>query len=301
MTFPAVRVPATTANLGPGFDAFGAALSRYLEARTVPRDDARVVTTGEGVGEVADDDGNLVWRALTDGCRHLGISPPDVSLRVHNDVPLERGLGSSSAAIVAGLGLARALAGGRFSDLELARAATDLEGHADNVVPAVTGGLTCTASGDDGVPVVRRAQPTPRLSPVTFVPAERQRTDAARAVLPERLERAAVATQAGRAGHVLGALLGAWPAAPALAGDLLHEPPRLERMGPSGALLEGLRGAGVHAWLSGAGPAVAAAVPARARGLVDTCHRLGDAHGFGVRVHAWDLGGLVTWWEEPVA
>ncbi|MCA1713533.1 MAG: hypothetical protein LC789_18615 [Actinobacteria bacterium] len=132
-----VRVPATSANVGAGFDALGVALSLHLHA-TVGEDRGadRVVTDGEGADELAVDDTNLVWTSFAAFCAHVGAPVPDVTIHLRNDVPLERGLGSSSAAIVAGLGLARAHLGAAVGDRELVALATDLEGHPDNVAPA---------------------------------------------------------------------------------------------------------------------------------------------------------------------
>lgn len=290
----AVRVPATTANLGPGFDAFGAAVARHLWVRSGPADEQRVTTTAaEGIGATAlpTGDDNLLWRSLVAACEHLGQPVPDVSLTVRTAIPLERGLGSSSAAIVAGVVLARALTGAAVGEDELVAVAADIEGHPDNVAPALLGGLVVCAPTDDGPPAIRRALPAERLRPVALVPADRQSTAAARAVLPEHLSRDDAAAQAGRAGHVLGALLGTWPVEPAAAGDLLHEPPRLEAMTATRRLLDRLRGAGVHAWLSGAGPTVAAVVTGPAQ--LETCRRTaGDQRA----LHAlgWDLAGAVA-------
>lgn len=292
----ALRVPATTANLGPGFDAFGAAVSRHLYAGSRPRRDQgeRVATTGEGAGEVPTGDDNLVWQALVRFCEAHDVRVPDVALRVHNEVPLERGLGSSSAAIVAGLALARALTGAAVGDLDLVALAATIEGHPDNVAPAVLGGFVSCVSDDDGRLVTRRAQPAARLRPVAMVPGTRQATTAARGVLPEALPRAEVATQAGRAGHVAGALLGAWPADPAATGDRLHEPARLAVMEATGTLVRSLRVRGVHAWLSGAGPTAAAAVAASDGGAVDVCREAASAAGFRLLLLDWDLGGAVV-------
>ncbi|MDX1659916.1 MAG: homoserine kinase [Nitriliruptorales bacterium] len=287
----AVRVPATSANLGPGFDAFGLALDLHLTARVAERADRHVVTTGEGDNELPGDDGNLVWRSFVAGCERFGVEVPDVTLLVDNHIPLERGLGSSSAAIVAGVGLARALSEATISDQDLATLADELEGHPDNVVPAVLGGLTVSARDDDGALVVRRANPHPALTPIAFVPDARQSTVTARDVVPEVLSAVDAAQQAARAGHVIGALLGVWPADARLAGDRLHEPPRLEVMGAGGALLSDLRSHGFHAWLSGAGPTVVAAVH---RGEVGSCMRLADGHDFRPVRLGWDLGGLVS-------
>lgn len=318
-----VRVPATTANLGPGFDAFGAALSLHLWARTVPREGPRVATVAAGVpdatgpgaspapqeGELRElptGDDNLVWQALVRLCDAVDAPVPDVAVRVRTAIPLERGLGSSSAAIVAGLALGRALTGAPLTTTRLVGLATRMEGHPDNVAPAALGGLVVAADGGgrDGPgsdrggpeePVVRRAAPAARLRPVVMVPDDRQSTAQARTLLPATVSRTDAAAQAGRAGHVLGALLGAWPVAPSLAGDLLHEPPRLEAMSATGDLLRRLREAGVHAWLSGAGPTVAAAVGRASMGGdgLDACRRAGGG-SVGITPLEWDLAGTVV-------
>ena len=136
-----MTVPASSANLGPGFDALAVALDVQLEARTAPRGARRVVTSGHGAGELPDDESNLVWQSLAACCEHVGAPVPDCSLVVDNAIPLERGLGSSAAAAVAGLVLGRALAGAPLDDDELVDLATELEGHPDNAAAALLGGL----------------------------------------------------------------------------------------------------------------------------------------------------------------
>lgn len=284
-----VQVPATSANLGAGFDAFGLALEHHLVVRSVPGSaQAERVRVLDGT-EVPPGDDNLVWRSFVAFCEHRGVPVPDVRLLARTAIPLERGLGSSSAAIVAGLTLARELTGERVGDPEVVELATAIEGHPDNVAPAVLGGLVACARGDDGQLVIRRRNPTPALRPVVFVPTERQSTEQARTLLPERLDRAAVTEQAARAGHVIGVLTGAWPPAASLSGDLLHEPARAGAMPASAALLADLRAAGVPAWLSGAGPSLAAVHDA----IADTepLEDLVRGRGFDVLPLAWDLSG----------
>lgn len=291
-----VRVPATTANVGPGFDAFGAAVSRHLYVTTLDRSARtdRVTTTGAGAGEVATGDDNLLWRCVVRFCEHADVPVPDLALDVHNQVPLERGLGSSSAAIVAGLALARAVTDTAVGDLELVELADGIEGHPDNVAPAVLGGFVACVPDAAGRLVVRRAQPAPRLRPVALVPATRQLTTEARGVLPDAFDRRAMAVQGARAGHVVGAILGAWSVDPAAAGDLLHEPARLDVMGPTGEVVRALRSRGVHAWLSGAGPTATAAVPRSDDAPLAACREVGEAHGFDVLALDWDLAGTVA-------
>jgi homoserine kinase len=158
-----VRVPATSANLGPGFDAFGIALTRHLVVHTAPRgeQEPRVTTVGEGAGELSTGDDNLIWRSLVTFCRSHEQPVPDVALHVVNDLPLERGLGSSSSAIVAGLVLGRALTGLAVADRDLVDRADQLEGHPDNVAPALLGGLVACTRDADGALVVRRRNPAP--------------------------------------------------------------------------------------------------------------------------------------------
>jgi homoserine kinase len=314
----AVQVPATTANLGPGFDAFGLAVDRYLTVRSLPRDaqPERVRThmlVGDPAGDHADpagvdanpasppelptDDSNLVWRSLVAFCDHHAVPVPDVAIRATNQIPLERGLGSSSSAIVAGLCLARALTGVEVGDRDLVVLATELEGHPDNVAPALLGGLVACTTDDAGALIMRRVNPTPRLRPLVLVPRERQSTVAARAVVPDTLPRSEVAVQAGRAGHVLAALAGVWPVAIGAAGDRLHEPERLRVMASSGAVIAALRAHGVHAWLSGAGPAVAAAIPAgtaAGAGQLQAAQQIADAHGFTLEHVGFELSGALA-------
>jgi len=284
----AVRVPATSANLGAGFDAFGVALSLHLTAQLVPRGELRVSTTGEGEGEVATGDDNLVWRSLVLACERFGAAVPDASIAVDSAVPLERGLGSSSAAIVAGVALARSVSPTRVADADLVRLAAEIEGHPDNVAAAVLGGVVVVAVDDAGELVLRRAQPHPRLRPVAFIARGRQATSAARAVLPDSLSREDAATDVARGAHVLAALVGVWPADPRLSGDRLHEPPRLAAAPDTAALLASLRDRGVHAWLSGAGPSVLAAVPTR-----DATPDDAATSGVDVRPLTWDRAGVV--------
>lgn len=290
----AVRVPGTTANLGPGFDALGLALGRHLVAVAVPRVDAVVTTDGEGADDVPTDETNLVWTSLVAFCEEHEVDVPDVSLRVRNDLPLERGLGSSSAAIVAGLALGRALTEAPVGDLHLVRLADRIEGHPDNVAPAVLGGFVACTTTTGGDLVVRRAQPDPRIAVLTAVPDNRQNTHAARGVLPEELSRTDAATQAARAVHVAGGLAGTWPVAADAVEDRLHEPPRLQVMTASSEVLAGWREAGLQAWLSGAGPTVAALVRRADAEQQEAAMALARRAGFDPRVLPVDLAGAVA-------
>ena len=260
-----VRVPATSANLGAGYDCLGVALARHVRVTATegaPEAGVRVRTTGHGADRLATGDDNLVWTSLVAFCAHHDVDVPEVTLDVHNDIPLARGLGSSSSAIVAGLVMGRALTEVPVGTPDLVALATRMEGHPDNVAPALLGGFVAGGVADDGTTVVRRAQPAPSLTIVAAVPAFEQLTSEARAMVPDHLERRDVITQVGRAAHVTGALLGGWPPDVRLCGDVLHEPARLERMPVTAAILSAWRAAGIFGWLSGAGPSATALVAA---------------------------------------
>lgn len=290
-----VQVPATSANLGPGYDAYGLALALYLTVRSVPRaaQQERVRAIGEGRDDVPTGDGNLLWRSFVAFCDHHDVAVPDVALQATNRIPLERGLGSSSSAIVAGLALARAVTGTPIGDRELVTLASAVEGHPDNVAPALLGGLVACTVDDAGSIIVRRINPAPTLRPIVLVPSFRQATSHARDVLPEYLDVADVTVQASRAGHVLGALGGLWPVAPGAAGDRLHEPVRMRTMGASGGVLAALRDAGLHAWLSGAGPSIAVAGGSQEQHEA-TCREVADREGFVVHQLGVDLAGALA-------
>ena len=169
-----VRVPASSANLGPGFDALGLALSLYDEvgARVVDGP-THVAITGEGAGDLPTDERHLVVRAMWATFEALGSTPPPgVELRCHNRIPQARGLGSSSAAIVAGVLLARSLVVGgaeRLSDADALRLASGIEGHPDNVAACLLGGFTIAWGGAEEACAVRLT-PDVRVRPVVFVP-----------------------------------------------------------------------------------------------------------------------------------
>lgn len=307
MTVPelrgAVSIPATTANLGPGFDAFGAALSLRATFTAVAPGacQQRVTSRGDGGHGLPTGDDNLVWRSLVAACEHFGWDVPRVAVVVDTPIPQARGLGSSSAAIVGGIALARVLAGAdasvgataaRVGDSDLVRLAGELEGHPDNVAPAVHGGLVACATTDGGQLVCRLSPPPAGSRPVLLVPAGESLTAEARAVLPEHLPAADVAEQAARAGHVLAGLAGAWPVDPRLAGDRLHEPPRAAALPDGGALLSSLRDAGAHAWLSGAGPSIAVAVPTRGAHLLERVRAVAEGGAHQVLELEWDRQGI---------
>lgn len=283
-----VEVPASSANLGPGFDALAVALDLHLCVWTDERRDARVVAEGEGAGEVETGDDNLVWRAFVAYCDDRGVAVPDVSLRTRNEIPLSRGLGSSAAAAVAGVALGRAVTGTGGTDADLVRLAAALEGHADNAAAAVLGGLVVVADG-----LARRLDPSPALRPVVLIPPTTQSTAEARALLPASVSLSDAAANGARAALVVSGLSGTAALDARAMTDVLHEPARLAAMPQSGAVVAALRAAGVAACLSGAGPSVLAVVRAGDEAAVEAVGAAAP-DGWTVRPSAWDRAGATA-------
>ncbi|ABS02742.1 homoserine kinase [Kineococcus radiotolerans] len=263
-----VRVPATSANLGPGFDAFGLALDLCDEVRAeVGPGGVRVRVEGHGAAALPTDGRHLVARVLLEELAASGFSVPGLDLVCRNVIPHGRGLGSSASAIVAGLAAARALlrAAGVVEETDeqtrqrLLTESTRREGHPDNAAPAVHGGFTIAWSrGEDPtrpdtVSSVRLPV-HPHVRAVVCVPAEELATSRARALLPATVPHADAALTAGRAGLLVHALT----SAPALLLDAteerLHQAQRAPAMPRTAQLLADLRAAGLAAVVSGAGP-----------------------------------------------
>ncbi len=264
-----VRVPATSANLGPGFDVLGLALGLYddvvAEVLSPEAGDPDIAVEGEGAGEVPLDHTHLVHRSMCAAFQAMGVTPPRVRLHCRNEVPHGRGLGSSSAAIVSGLWAARALvrAGAeRWPDHAVFELAARIEGHPDNVAPAVFGGLTLAYEAHAQYQVVRMDVRTD-VEPLVLVPDHPMETEVARGLLPTSVPHADAVFNSGRTALLVAALRGPDnPVAPevlvAASDDRLHQAYRTDAMPQTMAAVADLRAAGVAAMLSGAGPSVLA-------------------------------------------
>jgi homoserine kinase len=254
-----VEVPATSANLGPGFDCLGLALDLHDTLTGEVVESGLVVEVdGEGADHLPRDDRHLVVRAMRAGFDALGVTPPGLVLRTTNRVPQSRGLGSSSAAIVGGLALARELVDGGpalLDDAGLLRLATGIEGHPDNVAPALLGGFV--VSGHDGAETWGVPAPVaPEVSAVVFVPPDGVSTEVARGLLPAEVSHATAAANSGRAALLVAALGGATDQLFRATEDFLHQEFRAPAMPESLALVHALRAEGYAAVVSGAGPTV---------------------------------------------
>jgi len=251
-----VQVPATSANLGPGFDCLGLALnwrdSVIIEAA---EDGFLAQVSGEGAGGVPTDRSHLVISSALAGLEDLGIVMPGLRVRSSNTIPHGRGLGSSSAAIVAGLAGAAALAGHRLDPTWLLGHAVRIEGHPDNVAPAVLGGFVLAYGQDSAVRAVRLPLAAD-VAGVAYIPSLPVATSTARGLLPASVPHVDAAANAARAAllvHALGTDPGLLYEATE---DRLHQPYRARAMPASDALLTRLRGEGYAAVISGSGPTV---------------------------------------------
>lgn len=256
-----VRVPATSANLGPGFDALGLALDLVDDLRARVIDSGLHLDVGGAGEELPRDERHLVVRAMRAAFERLGGQPGGIELSCANRIPHGRGLGSSAAAIAGGILLARALVDGGdelLTDAQVLALASELEGHPDNVAPALLGGLTIAwlDATRGGSASAVRLDCDARIRPVVFVPPFEASTEQARGLLPATVPHRDAAANAGRAALLVAALTSAPDDLLAATADLLHQQYRAPAMPVSAELVGALRADGLAAVISGAGPTV---------------------------------------------
>ena len=261
-----VQVPATSANLGPGFDSFGLALGMHDRYVAQILDDAGldIDVTGEGADEVPRTEKNLLVKAMYKGFDFLGGKPKGVAVRALNVIPHGRGLGSSASAIVGGLSLARALVltgSDKMSDEKLLQIATEMEGHPDNVAAALYGNAVVAWNENQHGKEVAQAislSVDTRIRAVAFIPSTAVATSKARKMLPETIPHRDAARNSANSALLVHALTLRPDLLYRATEDFLHQSYRAEAMPASFALLTKLRAAGVAAFISGAGPTVLA-------------------------------------------
>lgn len=259
-----VQVPATSANVGPGFDSFALALGlrdRYV-AQIMDDPGLDIDVTGEGVETVRRDEKNLLVRAMYQGFEFMGGKPRGLAVRALNVIPHGRGLGSSASAIVGGLVLARALVlsgDERMNDEALLTIASKMEGHPDNVAAALTGGATIAWQEVRHGELVSRCVGStvdPRIKALAFIPSNSVATTKARKLLPDTVPHADAVMNSTRCALLVHALSNRPDLLFIATEDFLHQKYREEAMPKSFALVHKLRAAGVAAFISGAGPTV---------------------------------------------
>jgi homoserine kinase len=255
-----IRVPATSANLGPAFDSAGLALALHDDVVARVADGGLLIdVAGEGADRVPRNERHLVVKAMRAAFRLMGGQPRGLELVCANRIPHGRGLGSSAAAIVAGIAAARALVVGgdeRLDDAAVLDLAHRMEGHPDNVAAAICGGLTLAWSDSPDSAHAVRHEPGDWLRPVAFVPTTQLKTAKARALLPATVPLADAARAAGRAALLSTALTTAPERLLAATSDTLHQEYRRSAYPRSMALVDVLRAEGIAAVVSGAGPTV---------------------------------------------
>jgi homoserine kinase len=261
--------PATTANLGPGFDCLGMALDLWNRLEVLPVEPGAegvpaVEVIGEGVGELAADSGNLTYRAMRFLFDEAALEMPPLRLRCHNTIPLSRGLGSSAAAISGGLVAANTLCGNPYSPNELLEMAATIEGHPDNVAAAVLGGLQLVVS--DGPQLYTAPIPAPpELHTVLFIPETRIATTDARAVLPKQVSVADAVFNMGRVALLVAGMgLNRTQYFEVATQDRLHQPYRQPLFPAVKVIFAAARAAGaLGVFVSGSGSTVLALTEGR--------------------------------------
>jgi homoserine kinase len=259
-------VAASSANLGPGFDSIGMALSLYDEITVETVDSGLTVDVeGEGAGQVPLDFTHLVVRAIEHGLQTVGVAAPGLRVHCRNEIPHSRGLGSSAAAVVGGLAAVNGLVTQEIStsltESELIQLSSEFEGHPDNASAAVLGGAVVSWTEHDGV-LPRYAAASLRLHPdihlFPAIPEQRSSTAETRVLLPEQVSHTDARFNLSRAALLVLAMTERPDLLMEATEDVLHQPQRAAAMPASAEYLRILRRCGVAAVLSGAGPAVIA-------------------------------------------
>lgn len=280
-----VRVPATSANLGAGFDTLGMALSLYnifSVTEKLPAGEFRSDVVGEGARELTDAKANMVVRSYLYACEKWGIEGSGFSVFSHNVIPLCRGLGSSAGAVVAGVLIAKTLNGLDVSEDELLRVMTQIEGHPDNVAPCYLGGMTVSSWDGKELRYIRLPSLPSDMHVVVAVPDVHVRTSDARGALPDKVEFGDAVFNVGRAALLTAAwATGAWDLLAWGMDDRLHQPYRAKLFPGGEVIMDRVRSIpgclGVA--ISGSGPSVIALVRGKPRKVAETMCNTFSEHG----------------------
>jgi homoserine kinase len=254
-----VRVPATSANLGPGFDTLGIALSFYddLEVSTLPNGEISIEVEGEGAGQVPLDESHLVVKAILETFRRFGQPLPGLRLKATNRIPHGRGMGSSGAAVVSGIMAAKGLLSGtvEISDKDMLDLATEFENHPDNVAPALFGGLSIAWEDEKG-PHTKKLSVHRGVAPLVLVPDTKMSTELARSMQPDSVPHEDAVFNVSRSALLVAAMVQSPELLFAATEDRLHQNYRAAAMPETDALIQLLRSHSHAAVVSGAGPSV---------------------------------------------
>lgn len=278
-----VKVPATVANLGPGFDCLGVAVGVHLKIKVMPAEVSAI--TGKETRAIED---SLIFRSYLEAFKESGVEAPEVQLEMIETYPSARGLGASASAIVAGLVSARAAGDLPLSDADLASLAIRIEGHSDNVLPALFGGLVLSSPKG-----WMKFKPTDDIAPMLLVAGEKFKTEDARRVLPVEVPRSDAVANASATAALIAVLTGEEPPEGLLwaTEDRLHEPYRLPLMPATLDLHQTLRAEGIATALSGAGPSLICLVETSRLEEAEALARKRIPDGWNVLTPGWDLVG----------
>ncbi|HRJ58148.1 MAG TPA: homoserine kinase [Anaerolineales bacterium] len=277
-----IRVPATSANLGPGFDCMGLALDVWNEITFEPADRITYLVAGEGAEKFNKSSKNLLTKAYANLHEICGIPFRGATIRAHNQILVSSGLGSSAAAIVAGLFGANEMLGKPLHECDLLKIATEMEGHPDNVAPALLGGLVVSVMTRDEI--ITRRYEVPPLTLVIVKPLVEWPTKIARAVLPRSVSRSDAIHNIGRAALVVDAIRsGDLDLLQKVMEDRIHQPYRLRHISGGAAAYKAARQFGAAA-LSGAGPSIIAFVqPEDAEKVKSEIQSIFEERGIGTK------------------
>ena len=258
-----VRVPATTANLGPGFDTLGMALGGLYNYVSLEEsdEDLKITVEGDGTEQIPLDASNIVYKSMLEVAKRSGINLPGISVHIRNEIPITRGLGTSAAATVAGIVAANELLGQPFGKDELLNIATDFEGHPDNVAPALLGKIVMSTTNTKGKVTYRQLEPPKDLNVVVAVPDFYLSTGAARKVLPDKISRSDAIRNMGHTALLLWAIVNndLQLMGEMMDGDTFHQPYRKSLVPGMDDVFEAAKSKGAFGVaLSGAGPSIIA-------------------------------------------
>lgn len=275
-----IRVPASSANLGPGFDALGLALSVYLECTWTPASALKIEARGRDAELISLGEDNLIWATALRVAADLGETLPPIHLLIDNDIPLGKGLGSSAAALTAGVIIAEQLLGLNWKPPRILDEAARIEGHPDNVAACVLGSIVASAIDSGGVAHAVRLELSPRYDCAVVVPDFALATSKARSVLPATYSKADAIFNVQRSALLIAALItGTTSAFPTALEDRFHQPYRAPLVPGLEEILR-LRAPGLlGCCLSGAGPSVLVFYEKDAGEVADLARQIFQLHG----------------------
>src|SRR5580704_14328015 len=275
-----VRVPASSANLGPGFDALGLALGVYLTCTFEPAERLSIIVRGRDANRIPATDDNLIWRTALRVAQDVGGALPAIALEINNDIPIEKGLGSSAAALTAGVVIADQLLGLHWKPHRILNEAAQIEGHPDNVAACVLGSIVAAAIDSGGVARAVRVELPASYGVAVVVPDFVLPTAEARAVLPDCYSREDTLFNVQRSTLLIAALAtGTTTAFPAAFEDRLHQPYRYALV-PGLEEMVKLRAPGLlGCTLSGAGPSILVFYERGSEQVCDLVRQIFALHG----------------------